>query len=153
MSTLTYPTRFRQPLAALGAALLLAACASPPTPSGPESAASTKPVTVSEQAPSIVIKNKTAAAILDGVVKYRTQKGMKLVQRDVKRVELSMAVPRSNPPAEAHMIYSLSPATDGLRLSAQVFQIIRLAGKSQTSDITASLIDKLNGELLMYARQ
>ncbi|MDR3413717.1 MAG: hypothetical protein P4L87_22630 [Formivibrio sp.] len=100
----------------------------------------------------MLIKGKSARTILDGIVKYRTQKGMRIIQRDAQRVEFSMSVPKSNPPAEARMLYSISPAPDGLRLSAQVFQVIKQGGKTQTSDITSSLRDKLDEELVTYTR-
>lgn len=100
----------------------------------------------------MLIRNKRAAQILDEVVRYRLRKGMQLVARDSQRVELSMAIPKSNPPAEARMIYSLSPDKTGLRLSAQVFHDTRQGKLKKTRDVTAGLRDKLEEELADYAR-
>ena len=160
MYTSTYPTRFKQLASAGLAILLLTACATSPLPtSSPASGASGTPTVIPLPAepapPSIIIQGRPARSILDSIVKYRTQKGMRLVQRDSSRVVLNMAVPKSNPPAEAQMIFSLAPAPEapaGLRLSAQVFQIIKQGGKIQNTEITASLRENLEEELDMYAR-
>ncbi len=153
MSISTYPIRCNKLIIAAASTFLLAACASGPVPTQEPPRQSVPTVRPSElEVPNVLIKGKTARSILDSIVKYRTQKGMKVLQRDDKRVELGMPVPKSNPPAEARMIYSISPAPDGLRLSAQVFQVIRQSGKPQTRDITSSLRDKLDEELASYAR-
>lgn len=156
MYTLICPTRFKSLCVSLLAGLVLGACSTSPSntsntqPAPPPPAPQSTPR--NDTVPSVVIKGKTAAAIFDSIIKFRTQKGMKVTRRDSKHVELSMPIPKSAPPAEAMMIYSISPANDGLRLSAQVFQIVRHPGKTQTSDITASLRNKLEEELLGYAR-
>lgn len=167
MNTLICPTRFKTLPALLLLALLLAACGTRTPPqtippqknhTQPAQAGNTpvdqteKPAANLESTPSVIIKGKSAAAILDNVVKFRTSKGMKISQRDAKFVQFSMHIPNSSPPANVLMIYSISPATDGLRLSAQVFQIIKQKGKSLTGDITAGLKDKLQDELEGYAR-
>lgn len=149
MYTSTYPIRFKQSLAILIAAGTLAACTTTPVaPSTPN-----KPVIIQETAPSIVIQGKNAKTILDKVVAYRTQKGMNVIARDASRVTLVIAVPNSAPPAEASMIFSVSPETNGIRLSAQVFQTVFKDGKPETRDITHTLTSDLNKELSMYARQ
>lgn len=161
MHTSIYPTRFKQRACTGFAALLLAACATSPLPAptpapGGQGAPTVAPIPAEPAPPSIIIQGRSARAILDSIVKYRTQKGMRLMQRDSSRVVLSMAVPRSNPPAEAQMIFSLAPAPEapaGLRLSAQVFQIIKHGGKAQSTEITASLRENLEEELDMYAHQ
>lgn len=151
MSISTSPIRCKKLLIAAAGALLLAACASGPlSTEKPGPAPTVRPG--EPEAPSVLIRGKTAKTILDSVVKFRTQKGMRVVLRDARSVELGMPVPKTNPPADARMIYSISPAQDGLRLSAQVFQVVKLGGKSQTSDITASLRDKLEEELTSYTR-
>ncbi len=153
MSISTCPTQYKKLLIAALSATLLAACVSTPTATQEAPRQPAPTVRPSEpEAPSVLIRGKSASAILDSIVKYRTQKGMKVTLRNAGRVELTMPVPKSSPPAEARMIYSISPAQDGLRLSAQVFQIIKQGGKSQTSDITASLRDKLEEELQTYGR-
>lgn len=147
----TYPIRCKHLFIAAVSAILLSACVSTPTSTAETSQqASARPS--EPEAPSVLIKGKSARTIFDGIVKYRTQKGMRIIQRDAQRVEFSMSVPKSNPPAEARMLYSISPAPDGLRLSAQVFQVIKQGGKTQTSDITSSLRDKLDEELVTYTR-
>lgn len=154
MSTSTYPTLFKQILAAGLAAALLSACATSPATQQQPSPTTAMPVPTPAEPviPNVLIRNKTAKTILDGVVKYRTQKGMKVISRESTRVVLGIAVPKTSPPAEARMIYSLSPAADGLRLSAQVFQITRQDGKTLSTEITHSLRDNLEEELEMYAR-
>lgn len=156
------PTQCKQLASASLIALLLAACATGPMPSTPA------PTTIPPRtpsavqppaeppAPSIIIQGRLPQAILDSVVKYRTQKGMRVVERNSSRVVLSIIVPKSNPRIEVRMIFSLSPAPEapsGLRLSAQVFQISTKDGKTQNEEITPSLRDELNDELTMYARQ
>ncbi|WP_091192534.1 hypothetical protein [Formivibrio citricus] len=138
--------------------LLLGGCAT--EPSAPRqsvqpgaTAPAATPAMAEPAAPSVLIRGKSAAAIMSSIVKYRTQKGMKIVQRDKQRLVLSMPVPKSRPPAEARMIFSIAPAADGLLLSAQVFQIVQEKGrKPVTHDVTASLTDKLEAELAMYAK-
>lgn len=155
MSTSICPTPFKRTLATSLAAALLSACVTAPPAEMPTSTASAPaPLAVPAEppAPHIIIRDKSARAILDQIVKYRTQKGMKLISRESNRVVLGIAVPKSSPPAEARMIFSLSPAESGMRLSAQVFQITRQDGKTQSAEITHSLRDNLEEELEMYAR-
>lgn len=165
MNTLTCPTQFKSLPAIILLALALAACGTRTMPQSgttqqlPQtekpaatSEPSEKSPTSQESVPAIVIKGKSAAAILDAVVKFRTGKGMKVSMRDSKSVQLSLRVPNSTPPVDVLMIYSISPAAEGVRLSAQVFQTTRQKGKAQTSDITAGLKDKLQDELDGYAR-
>ncbi len=153
MSTSTYPTLFKRAIAASLAATLLAACATidltPATQSAPAVATPT-PVPLETAVPHVFIRNQSAKAILDNIIKYRTQKGMKVVSRESNRVVLGITIPKSNPPAEARMIYSISPAADSLRLSAQVFQITRQDGKAQSAEITDSLRDNIEEELETY---
>lgn len=152
MSISTSPIRCNRLALAIAGALLLAACATEPLPTA-ETSRLAPSVRLSEpEAPSVLVRGKTAKTILDNVVKFRTQKGMRVLQRDARSVEFGMAVPKSNPPIEVRMIYSISPAPNGLRLSAQVFQDIKVSGKSQTSEITTGLRDKLEEELASYAR-
>lgn len=159
MSILICPTRFKYSVFAAVLTLLLAGCATePPAPrqtAKPGGTVSSPAVAIAEPAaPNVLIRGKSAAAIMSSIVKYRTQKGMKIVQRDKQRLVFSMSVPRSNPPAEARMIFSLAPAPDGLLLSAQVFQIVQEKGRKPVArDVTASLTDKLDAELAMYAGQ
>ena len=148
MSLSTFPIRFKKTLPLLIAAGVLAACATPAPTSTPD-----KPIVVQETAPSVLIKGKSARQILDKVVDYRTKRGMTVIARDSSRVTLVLAVPNSKPPAEASMIFSISPETHGIRLSAQVFQTVRHPEKTQTTDITHTLISDLNSELRMYARE
>ncbi|MBS1156938.1 MAG: hypothetical protein H6R07_2862 [Proteobacteria bacterium] len=151
MSISTSPIRCKKLLIAAAGALLLAACASGPLPS--ETPGPTPTIRSSEfEAPNVLIRGKIAKVILDSVVKYRTQKGMQIIKRDARGVEFGMPVPKSNPPIEVRMIYSISPAPNGLRLSAQVFRDTKVSGKLQTSEITASLRDNLEEELAGYAR-
>jgi hypothetical protein len=152
MNTSICPIRSERWLALLLSVILLAGCSTTPQPTTSQPVASTPPAKIEETAPSVLIRNRRAAQILDEIVRYRTQKGMKLVARDSQRVELSMAMPKSNPPAEARMIYSLSPEKDGLRLTAQVFHDTRQGKRKKTSDVTAGLRDKLEEELANYAR-
>ncbi len=152
MSILTCPTRFNRIAAASLACALLAACATGPVSEpGPEPRTGA-PEQAAPTSPSVLVRGKTGKTILDSVVRYRTQKGMKVISRDSSRVVLGIAVPKSNPPAEARMIYSLSPASEGLRLTAQVFQTTRSGGKIQNAEITESLRDNIEEELEMYAR-
>lgn len=158
MSTLICPTRFKGGVAVAVLALIVSGCATETPPSQqtvqPVSMPTKAPSTplATPAAPSILIRGKSSAAILTSIVKYRTQKGMKIVQRDKQRLVFSMPVPRSSPPAEARMIFSLAPAADGLLLTAQVFQVVQGKGKKAvTRDVTASLSSKLEAELAMYA--
>ncbi len=158
MYTLICPILFKRALLATLLAVLAAGCATEPTSPAqitqPGSEKSTKPAVINEPAaPSVLIRGKSSAAILTSIVKFRTQKGMKVVQRDKQRVTFSMPVPKSSPPAEARMIFSIAPARDGLQLSAQVFQVVREKGKTPvTRDVTSSLTEKLEAELAMYAQ-
>lgn len=150
MSTLTCPTLFKRFATTGLAAFLLAACASEPatSPTAPAMPASQAVTAV----PSVVISGKTGKSILDSVIRHRTQKGMRLIQRESNRVMLGIAIPKSSPPAEARMIFSLSPAPEGLRLSAQVFQVTKQGSKSQNTEITENLRENLEEELRIYAR-
>lgn len=158
MFTSTCRIRFDFPALAIIFALLLSGCATEPSAPRqsvqPNAATAAPTVSMAEPAaPSVLIRGKSAAAIMSSIVKYRTQKGMRIVQRDKQRLVLSMSVPKSRPPAEARMIFSIAPAADGLMLSAQVFQIVQEKGlKPVTHDVTASLTDKLEDELAMYAK-
>lgn len=152
MNTSMCPIRSEYWRALLLSTALLAGCSTAPQPATPQPVASAPPAKIAETAPSVLIRNKRAAQILDEVVRYRLRKGMQLVARDSQRVELSMAIPKSNPPAEARMIYSLSPDKTGLRLSAQVFHDTRQGKLKKTRDVTAGLRDQLEEELAGYAR-
>lgn len=154
MFTLICPTRFKSLWCSAILALIVSGCATD-APSQPQTgtAPAQASALVVPAAPSVLIRNKSAAAILTRIVKYRTQKGMKIVERDSQRVVFSMPVPKSMPPAEVRMVFSLAPAADGLQLSGQVFQIVREKGKKLvTRDVTAGLTDKLEAELAMYAK-
>lgn len=152
MSILTCPTRFKRIAAACLASALLAACATGPVTEPGPAPRTAAPEQAVPASPSVLVRGKTGKIILDSVVRYRTQKGMKVISRDSSRVVLGIMVPKSNPPAEARMIYSLAPASEGLRLTVQVFQITRSGGKIQNAEITESLRDNIEEELEMYAR-
>ena len=152
MFTLICPTRFKSLWCGAILALFVNGCATD-VPSQPQTGTAPARALVAPAAPSVLIRGKGAAAILTRIVKYRTQKGMKIVERDSQRVVFSMPVPKSMPPAEVRMVFSLAPAADGLQLSGQVFQIVREKGKKPvTRDVTAGLTDKLEAELAMYAK-
>ncbi|GHD61667.1 hypothetical protein [Jeongeupia chitinilytica] len=141
-------------LVSVSAALLLAACA---TPTAQPPAAST-PAPDQTQAqtatvPSIVIDGRTPQAILDDVVAYRTQKGMRVLARTANRVEFKQVVPKAKVPTEARMRYELTPAGKGWKLSARVFQVSYPGTtREAVSDITPQVADKLTDELPRYAR-
>ncbi|MBM3115972.1 hypothetical protein [Jeongeupia naejangsanensis] len=138
----------------LAAALLLAACATP-TVQPPAASTPAPDQTQSQTAtvPSIVIDGRTPQAILDDVVAYRTQKGMRVLTRADKRVEFKQVVPKAKVPTEARMRYELTPVGKGWKLSARVFQVSYPGTtREAVSDITTQVADKLNDELPRYAR-
>lgn len=156
MSTSICPILFKRTSLASLAMLMLAGCATTdivaPASQPTAAAVTPAPVPLETAIPHVFIRNQNAKSVLDTIVKYRTQKGMRVISRESNRVTVGIAIPKSNPPAEARMIYSLSPAVDGLRLSAQVFQLTRQDGKTNSTEITQSLRDNLEEELEMYAR-
>ncbi|WP_432722419.1 hypothetical protein R0381_001691 [Jeongeupia wiesaeckerbachi] len=137
----------------LAAALLLAACATQPTQPPVSAPAPDQTQSQTSTVPSVVIDGRTPQAILDDVVAYRTQKGMRVLARADKRVEFKQVVPKAKVPTEARMRYELTPVGKGWKLSARVFQVSYPGTtREAVSDITAQVADKLNDELPRYTR-
>jgi hypothetical protein len=166
MCTSICPIRFKPALATLLLTLLLTGCASDPQAEETATASAT-PVTPAIQkpavtktspeqddsAPSVLIRGKSSNAILNGMVKYRAKRGMKVVQRERNRLVLSKPIPDTDPPAEARMVFSIKPEKDGLRLSARILRVSKTPNQpARIDDITASLRDQLAQELARYAR-
>lgn len=141
MNTSTCPIRSERWLALLLSVTLLAGC-STPQPTTPQPVANTPPAKIEETAPSVLIRNRRAAQILDEIVRYRTQKGMKLVARDSQRVGTVDGDPEiESARRSAHDLFAVA-RKDGLRLTAQVFHDTRQGKRKKTSDVTAGLRDK-----------
>lgn len=151
-------------LLALVASVLLAACATPPESSsggrpGVGNASSPTEAQLPQtklpapgQVPSVRITGRTAQAVLDDIVKFRTGKGMNVRNRSAMRVEFAEVVTTAKQPTEARMVYMLSPASGGLNLSARVFQVSYPGtAKERVAEITGVVSDKLGKELAGYA--
>ncbi|BCL77211.1 hypothetical protein JHS3_29470 [Jeongeupia sp. HS-3] len=143
-------------LALLAASLLLAACASTPLQDPATGTVPTPAPTMPQQgstAPSVLIDGRTPQAILDDVVAYRTQKGMRVLARTANRVEFKQAVPRAKVPTEARMRYELTPSGKSWKLSARVFQVSYPGTTREAlSEITPAVAAQLADELPRYLR-
>ncbi|AOY01305.1 hypothetical protein [Jeongeupia sp. USM3] len=142
----------RRTLIPIVVALLLAGCATPTQPPVSEPAPA-QPPSQTSSAPSVIIDGRTPQAILDDVVAYRTQKGMRVLARTANRVEFKQVVPKAKVPTEARMRYELTPSGKSWKLSARVFQVSHPGTtREAVSDITPQVADKLADELPRYTR-
>ncbi|SMC26879.1 hypothetical protein SAMN02745857_02640 [Andreprevotia lacus DSM 23236] len=148
-------------LALIGA---LAACGTPaptgkpaviiatptPVPSGPTPVPRPSP---EAQPPSATINGRSANAVLDDIVRYRTGRGMTLKVRTGNRVEFSMQVQKVKVPTEARMRYQLTTVNGALQLSARVFQVLNPGtSREQINEITNDVAGQLEHELSGYAQ-
>ncbi|WP_297571838.1 hypothetical protein [uncultured Deefgea sp.] len=135
-------------------ASIISACTtiSPSEPSNPNPN-NTSSVSKDPLSPSIIIPSRSSKAILEDIIKYRTDKGMKIRSRGKQRVELMMPMRNTSIPTEARMQYILTQTEQGWRVNVRVFQISNPGSKQETvQEITQALADKLAEELALYAK-
>ncbi|WP_288842000.1 hypothetical protein [uncultured Deefgea sp.] len=113
----------------------------------------TPSVSKNQLSPSIIIPARSSKAILEDIIKYRTEKGMKIRSRGSQRVEMMMPMRNTSIPTEARMQYILTQAEQGWRVNVRVFQISNPGSPQESAqEITHALADKLAEELALYAK-
>lgn len=172
MNTKTIPTPtgasatgLRTLVAGLCLGAILAGCATQPgsspaagAASAPASAPANQPVPQTKLptntvTPSVLVAGRKPRDVVDEIVKYRTGKGMRVLNRSNTKVEFSAMVTGAKTPTEARMVYQLAPVSGGLRVSARVFQVSYPGtGHEEVSEITGVVADKLNQELSGYTQ-
>ncbi|QZA80526.1 hypothetical protein [Deefgea piscis] len=135
-------------------ASIISACTTiSPSEQANSNTSNTSSVSKNQPSTSIIIPSRSSKAILEDIIKYRSDKGMKIRSRGNQRVEMMMPMSNTSIPTEARMQYILTQTEQGWRVNVRVFQISNPGSKQETvQEITQALADKLAEELALYAK-